>query len=222
MARRPQSGGGATCAARCRPHLGAAKSARYPLLSRQLFINGSMNRICSFASKGGAGKTTLAVLLAVGLDLPLCDLDPQRTATAWLGRRSSAHPSASLNAGRWIADCPPGIVGELIPALRASDLVVIPVRPAFNDLEALPQTVRFVTASTQARVAFTLSDIDRRTSDERTVRELLAEYGYPVLGMLSSRAAYRRAGITGHLPGDFDRVARDEMASLVAAVKDLA
>lgn len=181
-----------------------------------------MNRICIYHSKGGSSKTTLAVTLGVALGLPLCDLDPQKTATAWLARRKVPHPVVPPDAPSWVADCPPGIIGELIPVLEKSELVLIPVRASFNDLDALPDAVRFVQANTLARMAFILADIDRRTTDEGTLRDLLREYGHPVLGMLSHRASYRRAGIMGLVPADYDQVALHEITGLAAATKELA
>jgi len=181
-----------------------------------------INRVCSYQSKGGVGKTTLSVVLSLGLQLPLRDLDPQRSATKWLARREVPHPLAGPGSERWVADCPPGISGDHIGALASSDLVVIPVRAAFTDLEALPDTVKFVQAHCRGTIGFLLSDIDGRTHDEQMLRRKLHSFGHPVLGMFSHRAAYGRAGMVGGLPGDFDQVAREEMDKLVAAVEALA
>lgn len=103
--------------------------------ARYLSIRSRMNRIATYGSKGGGGKTTASVVLCIGLHLPLCDLDPQRSATKWLARRPLPHPLAPAGSKRWVADCPPGISGEHIGVLARAGLVVIPVRPSFNDLQ---------------------------------------------------------------------------------------
>jgi chromosome partitioning protein len=180
-----------------------------------------MNRIATYGSKGGSGKTTASVVLCVGLQLPLCDLDPQRSATKWLERRQLPHPLAPAGSERWVADCPPGISGEHIGVLALAALVVIPVRPSFNDLQVLPETVRFVEANCPGRIGFLLSDVDKRTSDEQIVRSLLGPFGHPIVGMFSHRVAYSRAGISGQLPGELDPVAKHEMDEVIRAVTEL-
>src|SRR3546814_15163622 len=70
-----------------------------------------MKIITIAAQKGGAGKTTLAVNLAVaaqagGIKTALIDLDPQESATAWSERRTVELPHVEpLSARRlspWI------------------------------------------------------------------------------------------------------------------------
>lgn len=56
-----------------------------------------MHIITLAAQKGGVGKTTLAVNLAVaaqaaGIKTALFDLDPQESATAWSERREAELP----------------------------------------------------------------------------------------------------------------------------------
>ena len=57
------------------------------------------------AQKGGAGKTTLAINLAVAAALrgerPLIiDLDPQASATAWADTREAAYPAVRISPAR--------------------------------------------------------------------------------------------------------------------------
>ncbi|MCB1921410.1 MAG: ParA family protein [Candidatus Competibacteraceae bacterium] len=118
-------------------------------------------RIVSIVSqKGGAGKTTLAVNLAVaatnsGIKGALIDLDPQATAANWGDRRQTAIPSViSAQAARllqvlkqmseidWVfIDTPPAISNTTIVAVRAADIVLVPSRAAIFDLDTLaPQS----------------------------------------------------------------------------------
>ena len=115
--------------------------------------------------KGGAGKTTLALHLAVALsaagqNTAVVDLDPQATAANWGDRREarmpvvrSAHASRLPNeieqieqAGgeALIIDTAPHSDSAAVEAAYVSDLILIPCRPAYFDLEAMANTLRLL------------------------------------------------------------------------------
>ena len=112
--------------------------------------------------KGGSGKTTLALHLAVafsqaGLNAALVDLDPQASAANWGDRRKakmpvvrSAHASRLLHELRQIADAggdavvidtAPHADSAALEAAKVSDLILIPCRPSYFDLEAMTNTL---------------------------------------------------------------------------------
>jgi chromosome partitioning protein len=179
-------------------------------------------KIIVFSEKGGSGKTTLAVHLAVALDLPLLDLDQQQSATKWLQRRDPPHRLLNADAklpDAYVIDCPPRFNAGLIRYLEAADVAVLPVRASFNDLVILPDAVAFLEEHAR-KVAIVGADIDLRSNDLASLGEVLQGYeNIAYVGHMSHRAAYRRAGLAGKLAGEVDPVAKDELIGLVRRLK---
>lgn len=110
--------------------------------------------------KGGSGKTTLAVNLAVafhkaGQRVALLDTDPQGSLGRWFMTRRERLGDAGMEfstASAWgvgyeceklrkssdlvIIDTPPKIDSDLRPALREADLILVPVSSSHVDLWA--------------------------------------------------------------------------------------
>lgn len=110
--------------------------------------------------KGGAGKTTIAVNLAVafhkqGARVALLDTDPQGSLGRWFMARRARLGEAGMEfstSSAWgvsyeceklkrdvdfvIVDTPPKVDADLRPALREADLILIPVASSHVDLWA--------------------------------------------------------------------------------------
>lgn len=114
------------------------------------------------SQKGGAGKSTLAINLAVeattrGSRVLIVDLDPQGNALKWAERRSETTPDVAAESlaslGRVIAaarsegydlvmlDTAPNADTVALQAAKAADFVLIPCRPSQFDLEAIATTL---------------------------------------------------------------------------------
>jgi chromosome partitioning protein len=113
-------------------------------------------------SKGGAGKTTMAIHLAVeghrrGLKTLLIDIDTQASAAKIMDRRGDDPPDVATEAaGRLekaikaaeaqgydlvVVDTAPQADRAASQAARIADLVVAPVQPSIVDLDAVDATV---------------------------------------------------------------------------------
>ena len=124
-----------------------------------------MKTLSMIAQKGGTGKTTLSIHLAVqaslaGLKVLLVDIDPQASATAWWRRRREEKPALVQSNGdalgkvlrtaadqRYdlaVVDTAPHSSHEATTCAHLSDQVCIPTRPAILDLDAIGASTELV------------------------------------------------------------------------------
>lgn len=173
--------------------------------------------------KGGAGKTTLAAQLAVafaalGRRVALIDIDPQRSLAAWHKVRSEdgigpAHPlhlsevagyRATNEISRLrgshdliIIDSPPHAETDAKVAVRAADLVVVPVQPSPMDLWAIQPTLRLAKAE-KVSVLVVLNRVPPRGKIIETIRSQLEDDALPVAeGMLGNRLPFAASMMLG-------------------------
>lgn len=113
-------------------------------------------------NKGGSGKTTLSINLAVaaGDNALVVDLDPQASSVVWSEQREAEPPgvlgiqgyqlekvlkSAKANGAEWaFIDTAPHSESTALAACRNADLVLCPCRPSLADIRALTHTVDLV------------------------------------------------------------------------------
>ncbi len=124
-----------------------------------------MQTIAVISQKGGAGKSTLAIHLAVeavkqGKNTAIIDLDPQASAANWGDRREEELPVViSAHAARLsqqmelvrqndgdllYIDTAPHSDSTALAAARAADLVIVPCKPNMLDIEAAVSTIELL------------------------------------------------------------------------------
>lgn len=156
--------------------------------------------------KGGVGKTTLAVNLAMGLAIAgnrvmLMDADPQGSSLTWSGNREGEAPFPVVgipkptlhkelpklvnNYDFIIVDGPPRVYDVTRSAILASDLIIIPVTPSPYDVWATEETVKLI-AEVKAfkeslKSFFMINRKIMNTVIGRDVIDALAAYDIPVM-----------------------------------------
>jgi chromosome partitioning protein len=194
-----------------------------------------MPSIGFLAQKGGAGKTTLAVHLAVlAGDALLVDLDPQRSTAEWWESRQFELPelavgepsdlatalAASPRAWKLVDTAPHAAEAARIVA-AAVDLAVIPTRPGILDLRAIRATVEIVRAAGARAVIVLNACPPARGAAEASVtaeaRQVLTTYQLTVAPVaIIQRAALSHALNDGRAVTEFepDGKAAEELRNL--------
>lgn len=193
--------------------------------------------------KGGTGKTTIAVHLAVashraGYPTTLLDTDPQGTALDWRRRTPDGYDGpavqhvpagekitpAAEGADVVILDSPARLDERTGAVLSVSDVALVPVRPSGLDLWGTAEFLKVLEGHTAAGVtaAFVASQKDVRTTLSDELERELAESGLPLLDGLTSRVAYPRSMSEGQTVLDgYDQTAAKEVRVLFEDAGDL-
>jgi chromosome partitioning protein len=193
------------------------------------------------SQKGGAGKSTLARQLAVltgeaGASV-LIDRDPQATSTTGWQRRQALQPTperpdllnldgtnlaaaaAALQkqrSGTVFVDTRPAIGEPEAEAARVADLVIVPVRPSPDDLEAVGETLKILRRLDKR--AIVIVNAAKNEVRARDARAALSRYPVPVCPThIADRAVYLDAALEGRGVGEMrGAAARDARAELGA------
>ena len=194
-----------------------------------------MKKIALVAQKGGVGKTTVAVNLAVaaGVKTALFDLDEQESAVIWADRRKAEEPHVEFLTERRlpeglkvaaqqgfelvIIDTPPAAGPQAFTAAEAVDLVLIPCRPSLVDLDAIRRTARLIkSAGIAAYVIFNAAPPSATTLLD-DAGAIVAATGLAIAPVvLRERSAYRAAWPLGKAVNETepDGKAAQEIAAL--------
>ena len=196
--------------------------------------------------KGGSGKTMLAANLAAWLaadkTTALLDIDPQHSLVHWHRLRiahTPAPPRITLSeisgwrlAGELdrlrrehetvLIDTPPVIDSDARRAIRAADLVVIPMQPSAPDLWAAEGTLR-IAHEEKRPVCIVLNRVPSAGRQRAAMEAELHGRGLTVLGAaLGNRAAFSQAfamglGVTEAAPRTQAAIELQALATLLMA-----
>lgn len=184
-----------------------------------------MKTVAMVCQKGGTGKTTLALSLAVeatqaGLNVLVVDLDPQVSACEWGDMRRDREVSLEMPL---VIDAQParlpGVVAKAreagvdlllidtagrteqaaMSAARVADLVVVPLQPSVMDLKTVKATADLITlAGTPERVAVLMRVKASASGRHNETRAWLERQGMPVCpAMVGDRVTFQDAYAAG-------------------------
>lgn len=199
-----------------------------------------MQIVAIVSQKGGTGKTTISLHLAVaarqaGHIAVVIDLDPQASAAGWKDSRKDEDPVVisvpatrlpqALQAARAggadlvVIDTAPYSGDVALAAAEAADLVLIPCRPGILDLRAIGTTARVVKlAGKHAYVV--LNTVPPRASNVLAdARAAVAVHGLDVTPIaLQQRAAYAHSLTAGQTAQEYEQggKAAEEITELYA------
>lgn len=184
-----------------------------------------MKSVAIMSQKGGAGKTTLAVHLAVsahkrGLKVVVIDTDPQQSACVWSRARNGAAPSvipvlvvklaAALTAASndkfdlVIIDTAPNAGPDAVDVARMVTKVLIPVRPSVFDLSAVKRTIEIV-INAEVESLLVLSACPHRAPEIVMAREALGLSGLSLADTaIGDRRPFSRAIQSGRAVAEFE------------------
>ena len=189
-----------------------------------------MQTLALLARKGGTGKTTIAIHLAVaavraGRRVLLLDTDPRHSAGDWWRARAGNAPepvecearlvrdvlqaAAADGVDLVVVDTRPSVEADTADIARLADLTLIPCRAGVLDLRAIRATVEVIRA-VQARAAIVLNAVPASRgfgegSLTAEARRALNVYGLPVAPVaIGSRAALAHTLIDGRAVTEFE------------------
>ena len=197
-----------------------------------------MRTIAIVSQKGGSGKSTIAVHLAVcaarnGKGTAIIDLDPQASAAKWKRRRKTDGPeviiaspaqlaallkqAAANGADLVIIDTAPHTDSAALAAADHADMVLIPCRPSAVDIDAIADTLDVLKLSkSKSKAHIILNAVPARGSSGDEVADGLAAFAPVALVRLGQRAAYSRAWNDGRSVEEYEPKgkAADEIRAL--------
>jgi chromosome partitioning protein len=173
-------------------------------------LNAAMHVIGVASRKGGSGKTTLSVHLAVAAEaggagpVAVMDTDPQGGLAGWWNARAAETPrwvdpinglpaaiagARSAGWGLLLIDTPASMSPAVTDVLAQSDLILIPVRPSPNDFRAVAATAELA-KSARRRMVFVVSQATQRARITAEAAILLSQYGTVAPVMVHSRVDF--------------------------------
>lgn len=143
-----------------------------------------LKTVAFVCEKGGVGKTALADEMRyhferLGVPVSLYSLDGQ------YGKRGKVVEGSEVA----VVDTAGSLGEDFASVVAAADVVVIPVRPSFADVEPFVRTVELVQDSSDAQVVIVVNAITPYTMTGKFLAWLTAQgWGYPIATIPHSEA----------------------------------
>jgi chromosome partitioning protein len=187
--------------------------------------------------KGGVGKSTLALNLALGfqaqLAVRLIDTDIQGSLyhikddfdeLVIAGPPELTEDKQSYDL--IVVDTPPYLTNRLPELFQRSDLILVPTKAGFFDVMAIRSTIALIKQAQQGKpglkAAIVLNMIKPRSGITADVIALLKEMQIPLLDtMIHDRVSIARSVMTGGIYQSHDQKAKDELMALTSEIIDL-
>jgi len=182
--------------------------------------------IAVVAEKGGVGKTTIALDLAVtavqkGHTVAVMDVDPQATASKWTDRRTTEHPwvvpthaarlSVAIDKARAqgvdfiVIDTPPHSATDAAVAARHADAVLTPIEPHLFALETVSKLADLLKVAGNPPAFFVVNKAPVQGSEGASAADFIKKEGFDVCPVIVHlRAAHRHAGNVGKVAVEYE------------------
>jgi len=195
-----------------------------------------MGKIITIAhQKGGVGKSTLALNLAVcfqdQLSVALVDTDLQGSIADLkddlpelsIIQEDNFENIRQLKHQLIIIDTPPYLSNRLPDLFLISDYVLIPTKAGFFDVMAIRSTIALVKEAqkkqSQLNAGIVLNMIKPRSGVTGEVQELLKSFDMPLLNIvIHDRVSFTRSPITGGVLSGDDSKAKEEITGLAEEI----
>jgi chromosome partitioning protein len=211
-----------------------------------------MKTIAVICQKGGVGKTTLVVHLAIAAELAghtvaIIDIDQQSSAAKWGDRRAADRPAvvpataarlemilaAARDNGATLAiiDTAPHSSSDGLKAAQLADAILIPTRPNILDLVAMEDSVQIAQLANQATkkpTAIIFNTCPPLPQGRGVIDDAIAAvagYKFPVVPVyVTQRAAYNHSLTNGLTAQEYEKngKAAKEITRLYEWVSDFA